>query len=178
MLRSRRMFDQRSVDRRGAATSSVLLASPSGIVLGQEPSRLTTRVLVAGYDGSSESQAAVVEAGLRAGQTGCVFVVYAYDGPPRFLGSPNYNCRLGRARAVGHRALADLLQGGTWLPQAEYIPELIEGKPAEAIARVAAARHADAIVVGPTEARRLRGKRASVSHELERTVPVPVITIH
>jgi nucleotide-binding universal stress UspA family protein len=177
MLRSRRMFDQRSVDRGGAATSSVLLASPSAIVLGQEPSRVTTRVLVAGYDGSPESQAAVVEAGLRAGQTGCVFVVYAYAGPPRFLGSPNYDRRLSRARAVGHRALADLLQGGTWLPKAEYIPELIEGKPAEAIARVAAARHADAIVVGPTEARRRRGKRASVSHELERTAAVPVITI-
>src|SRR5262249_30900047 len=129
------------------------------------------------YDGSPVAQAAVVEAGLRAGQTGCVFVVYAYDAPPGFLGWPYYGRRLSQARAIGRRALADLLQGETWLPEAEDIPELISGQPAEAIATVAAVRNADEIVVGASPARGLRGMRAGVSQELERTVPVPVITI-
>ena len=178
MLHSRRVFDQPSLDHGGDSASSVLPASSSAIVLGQEPSRLVTRVLVAGYDGSPLAREAVVEAGLQAGATGCVFVVYAYHLPPAFLGWPHFGRKLSEARGAGHRALADLLIGGTWLPNAEYIPELIEGKPAEAIARVAAARHAKAIVVGSTGARRQRGKRASVSHELERTVRVPVITTH
>ena len=166
------------MDDGAADASSVPAASASGLVLGQEPSRPANHVVVAGYDGSPEGQAAVVEAGLRAGQTGCVFVVYAYDGPPRFLGSPYYNRRLARTRAVGNRALTDLSLGETWLPEAEYIPQLIEGRPAEAIARVADARHADAIVVGPHQVQRVRGRRTSVSDELEGTVPVPVITIH
>ena len=172
------MFGEPLVDDGAAQASSVPAASASGLVLGQEPSRGATHVVVAGYDGSPEGQAAVVEAGLRAGQTGCVFVVYAYDGPPRFLGSPYYDRRLARTRAVGNRALTDLLLGETWLPEAEYIPELIEGRPAEAIARVADARHADAIVVGPNQVQRVRGRRTSVSDELEDTVRVPVITIH
>jgi nucleotide-binding universal stress UspA family protein len=139
---------------------------------------MSARAVVAGYDGSRVAQSAVVEAGLRAGPTGCVFVVYAYSSPPAFLGWPYYNRRLTRARAIGHQALAFLLMGGTWLPEAEYIPELIAGQPVDAIARVTAARHADAIVVGASSTRRLRAKRASVSHELEQTLRVPVITTH
>ena len=177
MRRSKRMLNQPSADAGGAALASGLPAGSPTIVLGQEPRRLAARAVVAGYDGSPLAQAAVVEAGLRAGRTGCVFVVYAYDPPPGFVGWPYYDRRLMRARATGHQALADLLMGGTWLPEAEYIRELIAGQPADAIARVAAARHADAIVVGATRARRPMAKRASVSHELERAVRVPVITI-
>jgi nucleotide-binding universal stress UspA family protein len=177
MLRTEQMLDHSLVDV-GKGESSVLPASLPAIVLGQEPSRVATHVLVAGYDGSDNGQAAVVEAGLQAGESGCVFVVYAYAGPPRLLGSPYYDRRLSRARAIGREALSELLLGETSLPNAEYIPELIEGRPPEVIARVASARHADAIVVGPSQARGLRRNRASVSHKLERTVRVPVITIH
>jgi nucleotide-binding universal stress UspA family protein len=178
MLRTWRMLDRPAVARGGVPAASVRPASSPLIVLGQEPQRLAARALVAGYDGSPLAQAAVVEAGLQAGPAGCVFVVYAYNSPPRLLGWPYYNRRLTQARAIGHQALADLLMGGTWLPEAEYIPELIAGQPADAIARVAAARHAAAIVVGAPSAQRLGAKRASVSHELERTVRVPVITTH
>lgn len=177
MLRSRRMFNQPSVPREGAAAASVHSISASAVVLGREPSRAATRVLVVGYNGSPLAQAAVVEAGARAGENGCVFVVYAYDEPPAFLGSPGFDSRLGRVRMSGRQALTDLLMGGTSLPQAEYIPELIAGKPAEAIARVAAARHADAIMVGAPQPRRLRVKHASVAQKLERTARVPVITV-
>ena len=178
MKRRRRLRDDLPVDQGEGPTRSIFLlpgSSPS-IVLGQEPTRPGTRTLVVGYDGSPLAQAAVVEAGLRAGQTGCVFVVYAYDAPPGFLGWPYYGRKLSQARAAGQHALADLLQSGTSLPDVEYIPELIAGQPAEAIARVAAVRNADEIVVGASHARGLR-KHASVPHELERTVPVPVITI-
>jgi len=143
------------------------------IVLGQEPSRSVTCAIVAGYDGSPLGQAAVVEAGLRAGETGCVFVVFAYHTPPGFLGWPYFDRRLRSARATGERALAELLTGRASLPNSEYIPELIAGAPADAIVRVAAARHAEAIVVGASQRRR----RGSVSRELERNADMPVITI-
>jgi nucleotide-binding universal stress UspA family protein len=178
MLRTRRLLDRATVALGGAAAPSVLPAGSPTTVLGQKARRMAARAIVAGYDGSQVAQAAVVEAGLRAGPRGCVFVVYAYDSPPALLGWPYYNRRLMRARAIGHQALADLLMGEIWLPEAEYIPELIAGKPEDVIARVAAARHADTVVVGACSAGRVRAKRLSVSQELKRTLRVPVITTH
>lgn len=166
-----------SIGKRDSRGTPVVGMSAVPIVLGREPSRESSPAIVTGYDASPLAQAAVVEAGLRAGQAGCVFVVYVFRTPPGFLGRPNFDRRLSQARATGRRALGELLSGRTGLPEAEYIPELIAGSPAEAIARVAAVRNADAIVVGASRARRLRPLRATVSDELQRTIDVPVITI-
>jgi hypothetical protein len=79
---------RRSVSRaRDSGLTVILLDSASPIVLGARASRPTGRTLVVGYDGSPIGQAAV-EAGLHAGETGRVFVVYAYDAPSGLLPWP------------------------------------------------------------------------------------------
>jgi nucleotide-binding universal stress UspA family protein len=147
------------------------------IVLGQEPSWPSASAVVAGFDGTSLGLAAVVEAGLRAGPLGCVFVVHAYQAPPRFLGSPYFQRRLSRARSAGQRLLDELWGYREALPESQYVPELIAGRPAEAINRVAAARAADAIVIGLRRERTVSGLRRSVAGRLLRTAPLPVIAL-
>jgi nucleotide-binding universal stress UspA family protein len=178
MRHARQPFQSSPATELASRRTSHLVVSPAPVVLDLEPSPSITRALVTGYDGSALAQAAVVEAGLRAGNSGCVFVVAAYHMPPAFLGWPYFDRRLRTARAVGERALAELLCGRTLLPDAEYVAELIAGSPAAAIAGVAAARHAEAILVGASGARRIGGKRRSIARQLERIVEVPVITIH
>ena len=144
--------------------------------LGERPDP-AARTVVVGYDSTALGRAAVVEAGLRAGLTGCVFVVYAYRNPPGFLGSP-----LLRATAEhrsSHRpACPHQPPQGPWrLAGRQYVPELLGGPPADALMRVAAARSADEIVVGARHAGRLRGVLGTVTRTLLRTAEVPVITI-
>jgi len=57
-------------------------------------------VIVVGYDGSEASRAAVTLAARRVGRHGKVFVVRAYELPPDFLGSPNFERLLSSARTA------------------------------------------------------------------------------
>jgi nucleotide-binding universal stress UspA family protein len=175
--RARQLF-RPPVTYSAAPDSPLLGVGPSALVLGREPPQSTSRAIVAGYDGSPRGQAAVVEAGLLAGDEGCVFVVYAYRTPAGFLGAPYFDRRLSAARETGVRALTELLSGRARLPVTEYIPELLAGAPADTIARVAAARSADAIVVGAGHTRRLAGMRWSVARKLKRIADAQVIMIH
>lgn len=161
---------------RTAGRSTTVVGRTNVGTLGERPDP-AARTVVVGYDGTALGRAAVVEAGLRAGLTGCVFVVYAYRNPPGFLGSPYYERRLSTARATGQHALTNLLRDPGGLPVAEYVPELLGGPPADALMRVAAARSADEIVVGASHAGRLRGVLGTVTRMLLRTAEVPVITI-
>lgn len=147
------------------------------VVLGQEPSRSPSRVIVAGFDGTPLGEAAVAEAALRAGPTGCVFVVCAYRTPPGFMGWPYFDRRLTDDRSAGREMLEHLWSRRNELPTAELIPELISGRPADAISRVAAARHAHAIVVGAGRARRFRTRPGHVARQLQLTAHVPVIAV-
>jgi nucleotide-binding universal stress UspA family protein len=147
------------------------------LVLGQEPSWPTASAIVAGFDGTSLGLAAVVDAGLRAGALGCVFVVHVYRDPPGLLGSPYHQRRLTQARAAGNELLDELWSYRELLPESQYVPELIAGRPAEAINRVAAARKADAIVVGLRRGGALSGLRRSVAGRLLRFASVPVIAM-
>jgi nucleotide-binding universal stress UspA family protein len=146
------------------------------VVLGQEPSDPSVRTIVAGFDGTATGEAAVAEAALTAGPSGCVFVVYAYRTPPSIFGGTIFDSGVSKARLAARRVLDDLWRKRGDLPAAEFIPELIAGPPADAIRRVASARHAEAIVVGAGHGRRFRVRR-SVAHQLQRTVGVPVIVI-
>lgn len=147
------------------------------LVLGQEPSHPGGRAIVAGFDGTPLGEAAVAEAAFAAGSSGCVFVVYAYRTPPSFLGWPFADRRVSNARLVGRRALDDLWPKRDELPTAELIPELIAGPPADAISRVAAARHADAIVVGAGRPGGRRIWRRRVADELQLRTDIQVIVI-
>jgi nucleotide-binding universal stress UspA family protein len=152
------------------------VGSHGSLVLGREPLRPVSRAIVAGYDGTALGRKVVVEAGLRAWPTGCVFVVYAYRSPPGYVGSPYSERRVSAARAEGRRALEDLFADHR-LPDVEYIPELISGRSMEAIARVAVARGAAAIVVGARHTARARTMLNAVSRQRLLGPAVPVIVI-
>ena len=150
---------------------------PGQAKLVQEPAQQRARAIVAGYDGTPASRAAVAEAARRAGRDGRVFVVYAYRQPPAFLGSPYFEHALTRAQEAGRRALAEFSTDCGDLPESEYIPELIAGAPADAIARVASARDAEAIVVGARRNRLIGALLGGIAGKLRRRVEVPVLTV-
>ena len=156
---------------------SGLRASETTDVMAQESRAAASCVVVAGYDGTPLGRSAVFEAGIQAGPGGRVFVVYAYRPPPSYLGSPDSDRRLGPALARGTTALAELLDDPASLPPSEYVPELLAGPPAVAIARVADARHAAAILVGASRRRGVIPMRRGVLRTLLRTARVPVMTI-
>ena len=83
------------------------------LVLGPPQPSSGSRTIVAGYDGTAVGREAVVQAGLQAGPTGCVFVVYAYGSPGSRFGRVR---RLKAAWAAGRRALEDLFNDGSRTP--------------------------------------------------------------
>jgi nucleotide-binding universal stress UspA family protein len=133
--------------------------------------------IVVGYDGSDAARAALVFAARQAGPEGRVFVVHAYELPPDFLGSPNYDRLLSEHRDRGEALLRDLPLGSDALAGPEYETELIGGPPAHAIADVARVRHADEIVVGARGLGRVRALLGSVSHELLHIADCPVVVV-
>lgn len=133
--------------------------------------------LVVGYDGSDAARAALVFAVRQAGPGGRVFVVHAYELPPDFLGSPDYDRVLSERRGRGVALLRDLPLQDDVLAGPEFETELIGGPAAQAIADVARARHADEIVVGGRGLGRVRAMLGSVSHELLHIADRPVVVI-
>lgn len=134
--------------------------------------------IVVGYDGSPASRAAVDWAAGRAGHKGRVVVVHAFKPPPESFGSAGYQARLDASLGRGRELLTELnLQEGNALMDVDHDVELIAGRPAETIARVAETRGADEIVVGSRGFGRVRGTLGSVSHELIRIVDRPLTVI-
>lgn len=133
--------------------------------------------IVVGYDGSDAAQAALLYAARQAGPTGRVFIVHAYELPPDFLGSPNYQGLLSERRDRGEAVLRELPLQSDALTGPQYETELIGGPPAEAIANVARVRGADEIVVGARGLGRVRALLGSVSHELLHIADRPVVVI-
>lgn len=133
--------------------------------------------VVAGFDGSAASRAAVRLAAARVGG-GKLFIIHAYDAPPDFWGSEHYEELLERALQRGRGILAGLAEDADLgLADVDYEAELIAGRPAEVVARVAETRHADEIVVGTRGFGRVRAVLGSVAHELLHEAPCPVTAI-
>jgi nucleotide-binding universal stress UspA family protein len=139
------------------------------------PERAPT--IVVGYDGSDAARAALLFAARQAGIGGRVYIVHAYELPPDFLGSPNYDHLLSQRRDHGNALLGALPLQDDPLAGPEYEKELIGGPPAESIADVARVRNADAIVVGSRGLGRIRALLGSVSHELLHIADRPVVVI-
>jgi nucleotide-binding universal stress UspA family protein len=148
-----------------------------GIVQGQRPSLLPERAVVAGFDGTPLGGAVVAEAARSAGPKGSVFVVCAYQAHKNWFGWSQFGRRTDDARSAGRQMLDDLWSKRDVLPRARFIHELVCARPADAIARVAAIRHADAIFVGAGRGGRLRVGRGNLAQELHRVTPVPVIAV-
>jgi nucleotide-binding universal stress UspA family protein len=130
-------------------------------------------VIVVGYDGSQSSRAALDLAVRRAGDDGFLFIVYAYELPPDFLASPNYERLLIEHKDHGRR----LLEALSLPPGTAHEIELIGGPPAQAISDVARVRGADEIVIGARGLGRVRALLGSISHELLFIADRPVTVI-
>ena len=136
------------------------------------------RRVVVGYDGLAGSRAVLEHAADAARADGVVFVVHAYARPHSWLGSPNSQEGLDAVLAAAESTIRDLRkQIGGPLDHVAWEPEIIGGDPAKAIASVAAARHADEIVVGSRRFGLARALHGSVAHDLLRLADVPVTVI-
>jgi nucleotide-binding universal stress UspA family protein len=126
------------------------------------PAPISRRVVV-GYDGLPGSSAALERAVEAAGEEGVVFVVHAHP----------------RASGADAEATVSALCGETGGPldRVAWEPELIAGDPAEAIAAVAVARHADEIVVGTRRFGLARALHGGVAEALIRTAGVTVTVV-
>jgi nucleotide-binding universal stress UspA family protein len=141
----------------------------------EESCGATESVVVVGYDGSSESRAAVAVAGERAGPDGKVVVVHVSPAVSDWLGRPYYQKALEAAHEQGEQILDQLHEVAVGTCEVE--PTLIEGTPAEALVRVAQARGAREIVVGSRGRGRFRAVLGSVSHELLGIADRPVVVV-
>jgi nucleotide-binding universal stress UspA family protein len=136
------------------------------------------RRFVVGYDGSTGSRAALERAADAAGDDGVVFVVHAYARPHSWLGEPYYQERLDAVVDDAESTIRALReQTGGPLDRVAWEPEVIAGDPAKAIAAVAAARHADEIVIGSRRFGLTRVLYGSVARDLIRLAHVPVTVI-
>ena len=133
------------------------------------------RRIVVGYDGSAVAQAAVAYAAERVGPGGRLIVAYAYGAPPEWEGTPYYQNSLERNQGHAREMLAaipeDVLRG------AELEPELVQGRPAEALLRIAESRDAEEIVVGSRGFGSIRATLWSVSHALLHEANRPVVVV-
>jgi nucleotide-binding universal stress UspA family protein len=104
--------------------------------------------VVVATDGTPSSRAAV-ERGLSMAQEldARVTFVSAYRSPWAALGKPFYERSLSNRLAVARNALDEAKAAADAFGVDAYY-EIVEGKPANAIARLATARDADLVVVG------------------------------
>ena len=128
-------------------------------------------VIVVGYDATPESRAALAFAIRRARPHGSVVAVHAVAPARGYLGSPNYDRWVERAHLDGRSVLDPM-------PATGVETALLEGRPAEVLARIARQRDASEIVIGSPEPRRARALRGSrVVRKLVATAGRPVVVV-
>ena len=128
-------------------------------------------VIVVGYDATPGSRAALAFAIGRAHPYGTVVAVHAVPPARGYLGSPYYDRSVERAHRDGRTILDPM-------PTAIVETALLEGRPAEVLARIADHRDAAEIVVGSAKrgrARPLLGSR--VVRKLVATSGRPVVVV-
>jgi nucleotide-binding universal stress UspA family protein len=135
----------------------------------REATRATSpaRTVLVATDGTPSSRAAV-ERGLSMAQEldARVTFVSAYRPPWAALGKPYYQRSLSKRLAVAREALAEAkASADAFGAAADY--EIVEGRPAWAIARLAAARDVDLVVVG---SRGLTNPAAALRGSVSRSV--------
>jgi len=135
-----------------------------------------TPCIVVGYDGSPSAHAALALA-IDNVAHGKLFVVHAYEAPGDFWGTEHYQELLDLALRRGRAVLDGVVEDDPRLATIDYETELIAGRPAEVLARVADARGADSIIIGTRGFGRVRAVLGSVAHELLHEAACPVTVI-
>jgi len=128
---------------------------------------------VVGYDGSPAARAALRYALGRP--HGHVTVVYAYDTPSTILGAPYFGEAHADSQMRGRGLLEELESDDGLGPDVEL--DLLEGPPAEAVARAASAHDADEIVVCSRGLGRFRGALGSFSQGLLHEADRPIVVV-
>ena len=106
-------------------------------------------VIVVGYDATPQARAALAFAVRRARPYGTVVAVHAIAAARGYLGSPYHDRSVERAQRDGRTVLDPV-------PAAGVETALLEGRPAEVLARIAEQRDASEIVVGSPRPGRVR----------------------
>lgn len=134
-------------------------------------------LVVVGYDGSASSRAAVEVAARRAGATGRLVVVHAYQVPADYVGAPYYQDMLDTKLDQASKVIDQLRAEVPALQSVDWEPDVATGSPGPAICRVAKLRRADEIVVGTRGQGRLRAVLGSVSLDVLHEAECPVLVI-
>ena len=135
------------------------------------------RCVVAGFDGSPASRAALSLAVERARPDGRVVVVHAFATPTGGYGGPNYQTLLDAEFDHAQGLLANLAEEVPGLASIDWGTEVLAGPPATALANVADVEHASEIVVGTRGFGRARALLGSVAHDLIHRARCPVTVI-
>lgn len=139
--------------------------------------RAVRPVVVVGFDGSPASQVALSRAIDRVGSTGKLYLVYAWHVPEGWRGRGTYQPFVDRALAEAEAVLEQAERSHPDLSGVDWERELIGEPAARAIAGVAAARHADEVILGTRGFGRVRALLGSVAHEVIHLVACPVTVI-
>jgi nucleotide-binding universal stress UspA family protein len=140
------------------------------------PSPGPSRSILVGVDASDEARSAFAVAMERAGPNDTVVAVHAYPAVSGWLGSPLYQQALEERLQEGERIMGELM-ANVDAAQSKVTFEQHEGRPAEVLARIAALRDMDEIVVGGRRLGWLRALISSVSRALLRRTNRPVLVV-
>jgi nucleotide-binding universal stress UspA family protein len=133
--------------------------------------------VVVGFDGSPASHVALSRAIQTVGPHGKLFLVHAWEVPEAWRGRGNYQPYVNRTLTTAEAVVDDAVKAHPGLADVDWESELIGGPAAQAIADVAAARHADEIILGTRGFGRMRALLGSVAHELIHLARCPVTVI-
>jgi len=134
-------------------------------------------IIVVGFDGSPASHVALSRAIERAGTTGKLYLVHAWETPAYWQGREFYQPLVNQAIEEAEALIEQAKQAHPDLADVAYETELIGGPPAPAIADVARVRRADEIILGTRGFGRVRALLGSVSHEVIHLAACPVTVI-
>lgn len=152
-----------------------------------DPQDISGPVEVVGYDGSHAARAAVRLAARRATPRGCVVVVHAtplgadlagMDLGSGFAGAPPAQAitdAVDQQRTEAQHLLAGIPEDT--FAGARHDSRIVEARPADAIADVAAGEDADEIVIGSRGNGTLRWMLGSVSHALLQHAERPLVVV-
>jgi nucleotide-binding universal stress UspA family protein len=131
--------------------------------------------IVVGYDGSTESRAALTIAAERAGEGGTVVAVFAAEPASDWLDTAHYYSEVRYRRERTQRIFDEL--SSIELDNVTIEAELADGPAAQALSEVARLHDAREIVVGSRGLRGIRAALGSVSRRLLRTADRPVVVV-
>jgi nucleotide-binding universal stress UspA family protein len=131
--------------------------------------------IVVGYDGSTESRAALTIAAERAGEGGTVVAVFAAEPASDWLDTAHYYSEVRYRRERTQRIFDEL--SSIELDNVTIEAELADGPAPQALAEAARRHDAREIVVGSRGLRGIRATLGSVSRRLLQTADRPVVVV-